>query len=314
MRRSTPRGRPPASASATMAAYLSPIHAEAPVIATSSVLVLALAQTGVPTYPNAWSATRASVSSNGAQGNAGSGDPALSSDGRFVAFVSDATNLVPGDTNAWPDVFVRDLASGVTGRVTVDSAGNQANANSYEPALSADGRFVAFQSYASNLVPGDTNATSDIFVHDRLSGTTERVSVDSAGNQGNLASYHPAISADGRFVSFQSDANNLVPGDANLRHDVFVHDRVSGATELVSVDSAENQANGSSTFSSLSADGRYVAFESDATNLAPQETFSMPDVFVRDRVSGTTELVSISSFDYPIGGEKPALSPDGRYV
>ena len=129
-------------------------------------------------------------------------DPAISADGRFVAFSSDATNLVPGDTNGTADVFVRDRQTGTTRRVSVGSGGAQGNGLSVDPAISADGRFVAFASDATNLVPGDTNGADDVFVRDRQTGTTRRVSVGSGGAQGDRVSFDPAISADGRFVAF----------------------------------------------------------------------------------------------------------------
>src|SRR5439155_1190150 len=144
------------------------------------------------------------------------------------------------------DVFVHDRLTGTTERVSVDSAGTQGNSDSVDASISADGRFVAFYSSANNLVPGDTNGAEDVFVHDRLTGTTERVSVDSAGTQGNSESFLPSISADGRFVAFYSDATNLVPGDTNGFEDVFVHDRLTGATERVSVASAGTQGNSDS--------------------------------------------------------------------
>src|SRR5205814_1700648 len=139
-----------------------------------------------------------------------------------------ATNLVPGDTNGQSDVFVHDRQTRLTERVSVDSAGNQADGESASPALSADGRYVAFSSSATNLVPGDTNGQSDVFVHDRQTRITERVSVDSAGNQADGESASPALSADGRYVAFSSSATNLVPGDTNGQSDVFVHDRRTG--------------------------------------------------------------------------------------
>ena len=143
-----------------------------------------------------------------------------------------------------------------TERVSVDSTGNQAEGADYSvtyiPSISADGRFVAFTSAAINLVPGDTNGVADVFVHDRLTGTTERVSVDSAGTQGNGNSSEPSISADGRFVAFSSDATNLVPGDTNGARDVFVHDRLTGTTERVSVDSTGAEGNSSSFDLSIS--------------------------------------------------------------
>jgi Tol biopolymer transport system component len=268
---------------------------------------------------------RLGVDSGGTQGDGGISRPAISADGRYVAFGSYAANLVPGDTNGDWDIFVRDRQTSVTERVSVDSLGNQGNDDSITPAISADGRYVAFRSYASNLVPDDTNGRSDIFVHDWQTRLTERVSVDSAGNEGNAYSFSPAISADGRYVAFGSYASNLVPGDTNLcgfpSHtyncaDVFVHDRQTGITERVSVDSAGNQGNDSSWTSVISADGRYVAFYSWASNLAPADTNGADDVFVHDRQTGLTERVSVDSS----GGQgndnssAPAINADGRYV
>ena len=156
---------------------------------------------------------RVSVASSGVQGNGRSCCPSISADGRFVAFASEASNLVPGDTNGAWDVFVYDRQTGEITRVSVASDGAQGNGDSGGPAISADGRFVAFYSSASNLVPGDTNGVEDVFVHDRLTGQTTRVSVASDGAQGNDLSWQPSISADGRFVAFASRASNLVPGD-----------------------------------------------------------------------------------------------------
>jgi hypothetical protein len=142
-----------------------------------------------------------------------------------VAFASDASNLVPGDTNGGDDVFVHDRVSGETSRVSVSSSGEQGNHDCAYPSLSADGRYVAFASDASNLVPGDTNGTLDVFVHDRVTGETSRASVSSYFWQGNGGSWYPSLSADGRYVAFWSWASNLVTGDTNEAADVFVHDR-----------------------------------------------------------------------------------------
>jgi Tol biopolymer transport system component len=168
---------------------------------------------------------RVSVGPGGVQGNGFSRDPALSADGRFVAFGSFATNLVPGDTNVQADVLVHDRRTGTTRRVSVGPRGIQSNGESRFPKLSADGRLVAFISQADNLVPGDTNNAEDIFVRDRRTGTTRRVSVGTGGVQGDLDSFFPALSADGRFVAFTSRATNLAPGDTNGALDVFVHTR-----------------------------------------------------------------------------------------
>src|SRR5262249_11977054 len=151
--------------------------------------------------------TLVSVDSNGVQGDGPSGYPVVSADGRLVAFVSAATNLVPGDTNATYDVFVYDRETRQTSRASVDSSGAQANAQSASPCFSGDGRHVAFDSLASNLFPGDTNGRPDVFVRDLLTGTTNLVSVDSNGVQGNTDSFLPSLSADGRFVAFSSLAS-----------------------------------------------------------------------------------------------------------
>jgi Tol biopolymer transport system component len=303
---------------------------------------------------------RVSIPTGGGQANGDSGAyTAISADGRFVAFPSFATNLVPGDTNNTTDVFVHDRQTGVTTLVSVDSAGNQlggqqtaisadgrfvvfgsnglfvhdrqtgetsqvnvasdgtqGNGTSQFPAISADGRFVAFASNATNLVPGDTNGVPDIFVHDRQTGATTRVSVDSAGNQGNSNSEIPSISADGRFVVFDSFATNLVPG-GTVDLQIFLHDRASGHTEQVSVDSAGSQPNlFSGELASISADGRFVAFESFASNLVAGDTNGNPDVFVRDRLTGQVERVSVDSAGNQGNSYsfQPAISANGRFV
>jgi hypothetical protein len=178
---------------------------------------------------------RVSIASAGSQANGDSEAPSISSNGRIVAFISDATNLVAGDTNGAQDVFVHDLDTGITERASVASAGTQANDDVFTLSLSANGRFVAFGSYATNLVAGDTNGVIDVFVRDRDTAATERVSVATAGTQANAESFSPAISSDGQFVAFQSDATNLVLIDTNNKIDIFVHNRLTGSTERVSV-------------------------------------------------------------------------------
>jgi Tol biopolymer transport system component len=266
---------------------------------------------------------RVSVASNGVQANGGGDLPSppgavLSADGRFVAFMSGSTNLIPNDTNGTWDVFVRDRVSGTTERVSVDSSGSQANGFSglYGIAISADGRYVAFESAASNLVPSDTNGVRDIFVRDRLIGTTERASVATGGAQGDGNCFHLAMSLDGRYVAFESLATNLVPGDANGQPDVFVRDRVSGTTELVSISTSGAQGNGISEVPAISADGRFVAFESIASNLIAGDSNGVYDVFVRDRQSATTERVSIRSGGAQSNGPSywASISANGRFV
>jgi Tol biopolymer transport system component len=263
--------------------------------------------------------TRVSISSAGIQANGNSWRPSISADGRYVAYQSEATNLAPGDTNGKEDVFVHDRVTGQITRVSVSSAGAQANGDSGSPSISADGRYVAFHSWATNLVTGDTNSRDDIFVHDRVTGETARVSISSAGAQANSDSWSPSISADGRYIAFHSGATNLVPGDNNNAWDVFVHDRVTGETVRVSVSSGGTEANGYSDTPSISANGRYIAFKSDATNLVPGDTNGLGDILVHDRVTGETVRVSVSSGGAQAtglygGSSRPSISADGRYV
>ena len=246
--------------------------------------------------------------------------PAISGDGRYVAFTSSATNLVLNDTNGQDDIFVHDRSTGITERVNVDSAGNQSNGYSgfLGIAINADGRYVAFDSNATNLVPDDTNGIGDIFLHDRTTHTTERVSVDSSGNQANGWSDVEAISPDGLHVAFTSEASNLVQGDTNAKWDIFIHDRDTGVTERLSVDSDENQANGDSLSPAISGDLRYVAFLSEATNLVPGDTNNWGDVFLRDRQKQTTTRVSVSSSgeqgNHSSIGTRVAIGLDSRFV
>ncbi len=260
--------------------------------------------------------TRVSVAPGGAQLAQASRNPVISADGAFVAYATDANTLVAGDANAASDVYVVELATGVVRCASVSSAGVIGNGASDVPAISADGRYVAFESLATNLVAGDTNAVRDVFVHDFATGTTVRASVDSAGGQASLESVTPRLSADGRFVVFSSASVTLVAGDLNGVRDVFVHDLATGLTELASVDSSALQANGASYRPSISADGRYVAFDSEATNLAPSDTNGDLDVFVHDRVGGSTQRASVSSGGQQgsLGSLQASIAGDGRVV
>ena len=260
---------------------------------------------------------RVSVSSNGTQTDNQSYAPSISADGHYVAFFSAASNLISGDTNNTLDIFVHDRLTGTTTRASVASDGTQSNDYSYSPSISADGRYVAFFSAASNLVSGDTNNVSDIFVHDRNTGATTRVSVASDGTQANSGSaLSTSISADGRYVVFASDANNLVSGDTNGQWDIFVHDRVTSVTTRVSVDSNGTQSNAAPGFFSVSADGRYVAFDSFASNLVSGDTNFTRDIFVHDRTTSTTTRVSVASDGTQANGLSyfPSISADGRFV
>jgi len=286
---------------------------------------------------NTHTTERVSVSSSGEQANGAShatgSSPVVSADGQVVAFYSDATNLVADDTNHQSDVFVRRRGSAaVTERVSVATDGTEGNGPSVNPSISADGRFVAFQSRASNLVPDDTNNAADIFVRDTCisNGTavpsctpsTERV----CDVQPNAYSFSPSISAnpddpslDGRFVAFTSAATNLggtSDPDTNGALDIFVCDRTTGQIERVSLGEGGVQGNGDSILPAISGNGLVVGFKSLATNLVPNDTNGVVDVFVRDRAANTTERISVNivggnanDFSFP-----PTLNVDGRFV
>ena len=271
---------------------------------------------------NTSSTERVSVALNGAQTNGDSLDPSISADGRYVAFASNASNLAPdSDPGRFgTGIFVRDRLNGRTELVSVNSSGQQANQPSQAPAISSDGRYVVFDSYATNIAPGIDNGWANVFVHDRQTGLTEWLSVGVHGAPPNNQSYNSggprAISADGRYVVFSSDGTNLVPGDTNAVTDIFLRDRQTGTTKRVSVDSNGVQGNGPNGDAALSADGRYVMFASDATNLAPGDTNGVADIFVRDLQTGQTERVNVDSViaQSSFGAQRPAMSADARYI
>ena len=302
-------GTPEAESTATVAVTLSDDQA------TTATVSLDLA-VHEPQDTTTVTTVLVSRAADGTQANSDSYEPAVSADGRWVVYRSDASNLVAGDTNGSYDVFVWDRVSEVTQRVSVASDGTQADYDSWGPAISADGRWVTYYSSASNLVAGDTNGSYDVFVWDRVSGVTQRVSVASDGTQANYDSRGPSISADGRWVTYLSYASNLVAGDTNDRGGVFVWDRVSGTTQRVSVASDGTQANSDSWDPSISADGRWVTYGSWASNLVASDSNEQPDVFVWDRVSGATQRVSVASDGTQAysGSYDPAISADGRWV
>lgn len=252
--------------------------------------------------------TRVSVASDGTQGDNSSFGAAISHDGRYVAFASLANNLVPTDTDTscvealgapCADVFVHDRMTGQTALVSVASDGTKGNgASGYLTgvAISANGRYVAFGSGASNLVSGDTNGIGDVFVHDRQTGQTTRVSVASDGTESNDNSRVSAISADGRYLVFISSASNLVAGDTNQCEDdnrtyldghcpdVFVHDQGTGATVRVSTATDGTEGNNAAAFydpAAITANGQMVVFASHASNLVPDDTNGMQDIFLK---------------------------------
>jgi Tol biopolymer transport system component len=237
---------------------------------------------------------RVSVALDGGSPDGESRDPELSLDGSSVVFVSEATNLVAGDTNGRRDVFLFDLAARTTVRVSVASDGTQANGPSDRPFLSSEGRFVAFRSRATDLVSRDTNGHSDVFVRDLRLGTTERVSVSTTGRQGNAEVDTVLISGDGRFVLFASRATTLDPRAPRRVMSIYVHDRRTGTTRLLRLGN-HGRPNGDSHASWISPTGRFVGFRSHATNLVAGDTNGSSDAFVRDRRRGRTIRVSVSS-------------------
>ncbi|MGH9002586.1 MAG: TolB family protein, partial [Acidimicrobiia bacterium] len=250
--------------------------------------------------------------------------PAISGDGSVVAFSSDSSNLVDGDSNGVNDIFVR--AGGATTRISVGPGGAQANGGSIRPAISADGRYVAFNSLATNLVSGDTNGNYDIFVRDTVSGSTTRVNVSASGVQASGGnSLSPSISGDGRWVAFSAGATNLVSGQDNGTQDVYLKDLQTGGVTRVSNNTGGGQANGDSADASISWDGRFVAYWSSAgdivagdNNSCPTTTYTptCPDIFVWDRQTGANRRVSVSTAGVQGDRESlsPALSVDGRFV
>ena len=267
--------------------------------------------------------TRVNVDSSGNQTNTDQSfgfAPSLSADGRYVTFSTRAPDVVPSDTNGplGSDVFVHDTQTGETTRVSVDSLGGQGNSESSGGSLSGDGQLVAFQSRASNLVANDTNAASDVFVHDRQSGATTRVSTNTGGEQANGASFAASISGNGQFVAFASFATNLVANDNNGQVDIFVHDLQTGTTTRVSVDSNGLEANGQNAEPVMSNDGRFVAFESRANNLDPDDLNTFSDIYVHDQQTGVTSVVSKTehgnSSGFITSSTEPTISADGTIV
>jgi hypothetical protein len=244
----------------------------------------------------AFETVRISVSSSGIQGNGDSAWPnRISADSRYVAFASDASNLVEGDTNGVTDIFIHDQQTGETKRVSVSSGGTESDGASGWGTISSNGRYVTFYSEATNLVENDVNEAIDVFLHDRETGETKQISVSSSGLRGNRDSDQTSISSDGRFVAFRSDATNLVVGDMNEIQDIFVHDQQTGETTRVSVSSDGAEGNGYSERPNISSDGRYVTFYSEASNLVTGDTNEVGDIFIHDRNIGETIRVSISS-------------------
>ena len=234
------------------------------------------------------------------------GADTVSADGRYVVFQSRKYSLVPADTNRLGDIFVRDRWFGTTRRVSVASNGAQSNGYSDAPSISADGRYVVFQTDATNLVPNGPPG-SNIYLHDTSTGRTELISAAFDGSGADQGSYEPSVSRDGRYVAFMSTATNLIAGYVGRHRSVYVRDRAAGRTTLVSEGWAYSVV--------VSADGRSVAFDTDA-RMSPEDVNGSQDVYVRDQTTGVVELVSVTpaGFSGLYGGSSPSLSADGRYV
>ena len=288
-------------------------------MSTSRASALLLCALAAPAA--AQSLTKLSVSPSGAAGNAPSAlvelKDCMSPDGRFVLFVSSASNLVAGDTNGFDDVFVRDTLLGTTTLVSLTSIGAQPNDDSLGGAISDDGRWVAFQSTAGNVVAGDFNGTIDIFLRDRQTGTTTLVSTTASGTSGNSSSASPSISADGSRVAFLSVASDLVAGDTNASADVFVRDIPSSTTWLVSRLPSGTLSDGDSLRPMLSGDGQLVAYLSYATNfVGPHPSPGAGRVMLSAVPSGFIEEISVNTAGQPANGFSviESISHDGQRV
>lgn len=284
-------------------------------------LAVALGGAMAPLPASAAPATeRISANSAGQPGDAPSDRAAVSADGRYVTFASTATNLVPGpDANGgYTDLYLRDRHAGTIERINVSSTGAQADDGSFPPArVSPDGRYVTFSSLGTNLARGDSGGHAQVYLRDRATNTTRRVSVNSRGAAGNAASYGGAVSANGRYVAFSSYADNLVRGDTNGRQDIFVRDLRLGTTRLVSVGAGGAvPGNGASSFPVISSGGRYVGFLSSASNLQPVDTLGQSNAYVKDLSTGAVDLVGVSAAGQPFarGSGDISMSADGRLV
>jgi Tol biopolymer transport system component len=269
-----------------------------------------------------------SATAAGVEGNGDSWAPAISADGLAVAFESTASNLVAGDTNGVSDIFgwsAQDPAGGVE-RLSVGPNGVQADAASYEPTVSGDGRVVAFSSGASNLTPGVSGInTINVYRRDVIAGTNTLISANGAGT--GVGGSKPALSEDGQRLAFYSFASNITAGDGNGLWDIFVYDHSNGTRTRVSLTNGGGERNQGTESASrvvapaISGDGRYVAYSTTASNMVAGDTNGMQDVFVVDTQTGAVVRASVSSAgvqgnaDSPVGqGERVALSYDGTWV
>jgi hypothetical protein len=260
---------------------------------------------------------RVSVHTNGAQGTFDSYYGAISADGRFVAFNSQASELVDNDNNDTYDVFVHEISTRTTSRVSVSSSDSEGDSGSDGiPDISGDGRYVVFGSDSTNLVPDDTNNNYDVFVHDRVTQETKRISVNNLAEQGNGESYYSKISEDGSLIVFSSEATNLTDDnndgvyddDTNGVLDFFISDWQNGVIVKITRNASGEEANGDSyagDSGSISGDNRFIVFESSATNLTEE---GVSGTFIYDRLNQTIDLIDGN------GSYAPTISADGKYI
>jgi dipeptidyl aminopeptidase/acylaminoacyl peptidase len=254
---------------------------------------------------------RVSISSSGTQANEDSLKPRISGDGRYVVFYTYSSNLDASDTTGNADVYLYDRTNDTLDFISANTSGVTGSGGAHDPDVSDDGRFISFYSDSSDLVSGDTNARSDVFVRDRKLSATKRISVSTTGTQANNGSSNARLSCDGRFVVFSSSASNLVANDTNSAGDVFIADRLGDVVENLTV--TGNSNSGSPV---VTCDGRYVAFSSDASNLVGGDTSSNVDVFILDRSSSTYTRASVSTGGAEgnsVSGEV-SITDDGQYV
>jgi TolB protein len=284
----------------------------------TGLLAILAAGPATSAAPSAAGPRRVSEPAAGGDGDGLSFNPALSANGRFVAFASSSTNLVAGDDNSVPDVFVRGVRRGELRLVSTSIDGGPANGPSGSPSLSADGRWIAFVSYAGDLVPQGPpkDGVARVYLRDLKTGEITLVSRGRSDVPSDSDSFDPCVSGNGRFVAFASYAGNLVGGDGNFSGDVFVFDRRTKAIERISEAAAGGDAAADSGFPTISFDGRYVAFESWAANLVTGDGNAVTDVFRRDRRLGTTTRVSAApgGGDADVDSYSARISADGRRV
>jgi hypothetical protein len=258
--------------------------------------------------------TLVSTSDTGVKGNGHTSSPSLSDDGTKVAFISEATNLDPADTDTFDDVYVKDLSTGNITLASTSDTGVKGNGHSLG-SLSADGTKATLISQATNLDPGDTDSVDDVYVKDLTTGDIVLASTSDAGVKGNANSFGPLLSADGTQLSFFSAATNLDPTDTDSSWDVYVKDLSTGDVVLASTSDAGVKGNGNSFDPALSADGTKVAITSQATNLDPADTTGQNDVYVKDLSTGDITLASTSDTGVKGNGDSyGALSTDGTQV